>query len=80
MFFAAKKPAVVAVVVVPFDRGSLLTMSLMYAAEFGLIRLAGMLVTGREPAGQTPLTVRQTGWIILPATIPVVGMVGLNVA
>src|SRR5215472_13124840 len=88
MFFTGKNPLVVAAVVVPSSSGSLFRMSLIYAAEFALIRFAGIDVTGREPVGQPPLaTVMQTGWgtpagVVRsnrPATIPFVGSVGLNV-
>jgi hypothetical protein len=80
MFLTGKKPDVVAVVVVPSCSGSLLTMSLIYAAELALIKLTGICVTGAEPAGQPPeATVMQTGWIMVPASIPLVGSTGLNV-
>src|SRR5262244_3161406 len=94
MFFTGKNPLVVAKVVVPSSSGSLLTISLMYAAEFALIRLAGIDVVGSDPAGQPPLaTVMHTGCGTpfglaavagvtrskRPATMPFVGSVGLNV-
>ena len=70
----------VAAVVEPLSSGSLLMMSLIYATELGLNKLAGIEVTGAVPAGHPPLaTVMQTGWIKLPCTMPVVGSVGLNV-
>src|SRR5665647_2336962 len=78
MFLTGKKPAVVAAVVVPSGSGSLLTMSLIYAAAFALIRLAGICVTGAEPVGQPVVLVMQTGWSRVPVSIPLVGSTGLN--
>ena len=88
IFFTGKKPAVVVPVVAPSSSGSLLMMSFIYVADTGLIRFAGIDVTGSDPAGQPPLaTVMQTGCgtpagVVRsnrPASIPLVGRVGLNV-
>jgi hypothetical protein len=78
--FTGKKPAVVAAIVAPSSRGSLLKISLIYATEFALNRLVGICVTGADPAGQPVVVVMQTGWSMLPLSILLVGSVGLNVA